>query len=72
MPGGQGISQGRQGAALVEARGGLDLMPLATDVSPNAGGRAGVPSVKVRSKVREVLPGLVKGRAPGRTLESSL
>eukprot|EP00969_Alexandrium_andersonii_P095577 4222788-Alexandrium_andersonii.AAC.1 len=48
-PGGQGIGQGCQRAALVEAGGGPNLMLLATDIPPNVSGRRRVPSVEAVS-----------------------
>eukprot|EP00969_Alexandrium_andersonii_P325922 14400436-Alexandrium_andersonii.AAC.1 len=45
-PGGQGIGQGSKGVALVEARGGGDVVAFATGVPPEVSGRLGVPSVE--------------------------
>eukprot|EP00969_Alexandrium_andersonii_P081369 3587279-Alexandrium_andersonii.AAC.1 len=45
-PGGQSTGQGSQRAPLVKARGRGDVMPLPAGISPEVGGRPGVPCVE--------------------------
>eukprot|EP00969_Alexandrium_andersonii_P170690 7546173-Alexandrium_andersonii.AAC.1 len=52
-PGGQSIGHGRQRAALIKARGGQDLVPLATGIPPEVCRRPGVPGVEIWGKVGE-------------------